>query len=436
MSDNIFHPDFSPTPYWWEFFKPRNDLIDDLPARSDVVIVGGGYTGLSAALALSAHGVEATVLEANAFGFGASTRNGGGVGGAINVGKSLSGRRLKFAEGEREAILSEASQALAFIENRSLKPGFECDWDLNGRFIGAWTPRHYRAQAASVASLNEHAAIGASMVPREEQKAQLNTDLYHGGMYVARSATVNPAKLYKGLLENVLQTKVRLCAETKVEGLRRTDGQWTVNTNRGPVKADQVIVATNGYTGPAIQRLQERIIPVFSNIIVTEELPAGLAEHIFPTGRYVNDSPRIRSYFRLTSDGKRVLFGGRGRFRTGTYEQYAESLYRMMLDRMPDLRGIKVSHAWSGRIAFTFDSLPHVGERDGQHFALGCNGSGVAMMNYLGDYIGRKVAGQNPYRSQFERHLPGNPFYKGKPWFLPVVGQYFQARDKLDRLLQ
>lgn len=435
MSDSIFHDDFSPTPYWWRFFSPRNDLKDSLPAKTDVAIIGGGYTGLSAALALTEAGVDVTVMEAEAFGFGASTRNGGGVGGAINVGKSLSGRRLQFAPGEREAILSEASEAMAFIEKRAQTPGFECDWDLNGRFIGAWTPRHYRAQEASIASLNEHAGIGARMVSREEQKAQLNTDIYYGGMFVERSATVNPAKLYKGLLENAVQKKVRLCCETKVEGVQRDGGAWVVKTSRGTLKADQVIVATNGYSGPAIQRLRERIVPVFSNVIVTEELPEGLAEHIFPTGRYVNDSPRIRSYFRLTSDGKRVLFGGRGRFRSGTHVQYAESLYRMMLDRMPDLKGIKVGHAWSGRIAFTFDSLPHVGERDGMHFALGCNGSGVAMMNYLGTYLGRKIAGRSDFRSNFERPIPGNPFYTGNPWFLPLIGEYYQVRDKLDRLI-
>ena len=436
MSESIFHEDFSPTPYWWEFFDPRDDLKDALPSKTDVAIIGGGYTGLSAALALSEHGVDVTVLDAEAFGFGASTRNGGGVGGAINVGKSLSGRSLKFAAGEREAILAEASEALAFIEKRAQTLGFECDWTLNGRFIGAWTPRHYRSQEASVASLNEHAGIGARMVPREEQKTQLNTDLYHGGMFVERSATLNPSKLYNGLLQSALQRKVRLCCSTNVKGVERQNGEWTLKTNRGRLKSDQVIVATNGYSGPAIQRLRERVIPVFSNIIVTEELPDGLAEHIFPTGRYVNDSPRIRSYFRLTPDGKRVLFGGRGRFRNGTYVQYAESLYQMMLDRMPDLKGIKVSYAWSGRIAFTFDSLPHVGERDGLHFALGCNGSGVAMMNYLGDYLGQKIAGQSDFRSQFERPIPGNPLYTGDPWFLPMIGQYYRVRDKLDRLIQ
>lgn len=435
MSDSFFHSDFRPTPYWWEFFSPRHDLQDDLPSRTDVAIIGGGYTGLSAALALAEHGIRATVLEAEGFGSGASTRNGGGVGGAINVGKSLSGRRLKFAAGEREAILAEASQALAFIEKRAQSTGFECDWDLNGRFIGAWTPRHFRAQEHSVASLNQHAEVGARMIPRDQQKAQLNTDLYHGGMLVERSATVNPARLFKGLLNNAIEAKVRLCCETGVEGVARNTGGWTVRTNRGELRAEQVVVATNGYTGPAIQRLRERVIPVFSNIIVTEELPDGLAEEIFPTGRYINDSPRIRSYFRLTSDGKRVLFGGRGRFRKGTYEQYASSLYRMMLQRMPALRGVRVAHAWSGRIAFTFDSLPHVGVRDGMHFALGCNGSGVAMMNYLGDYLGHKVAGREVAQSQFERPIPGNPLYNGHPWFLPIIGQYFQARDKLDRIL-
>jgi len=105
----------------------------------------------------------------------------------------------------------------------------------------------------------------------------------------------------------------------------------------------------------------------------------------------------------------------------------------MMLERMPDLKGIKISYAWSGRIAFTFDSIPHVGEQDGIHFALGCNGSGIAMMTYLGDYLGRKVAGESSLTSEFERTLPGHQFYSGNPWFLPAIGQYFQILDRMDR---
>ena len=435
MPQTIFHADFEPRPYWWRFFAPRPDLTHDLPAKTSVAIVGGGYTGLSAALALARHGIEATVIEAEDFGYGASTRNGGGVGGAVNVGKSLSGRRVDLAPGEREAIMAEASDAFDHIEAVAARPDNGCEWNLNGRFIGAWTPRHYEDQKKSVALLNGSAGLKVEMCPREEQHAHLNTDLYHGGMLVNRSATINPALLYKGLLDRAIEANVRLCGKTRGTAMSRSGGSWTVTTERGTVTADQVVVATNGYIDRAAPELRRRIVPIFSNIIVTEELPEGLAEHIFPSGRYINDTLRIRSYYRLTPDGRRVLFGGRGRFGRSTPDQLARSLHDLMVERMPDLRGIKVAHAWSGLIAFTFDSMPHVGELDGVNFALGCNGSGIAMMNYLGNYLGERIAGKASRKSAFERPIEGNALYSGNPWFLPAIGGYYQVRDRLDRRL-
>ena len=432
--DNIFLDGFSPDkPYWWEFFQPRDDLGADLPAHTDVAIIGGGYTAMTAAHVLAGSGIDVTVIEAEDFGFGASTRNGGGVGGAVNVGKSLSGRRLEYQSGEREAILAESAQVFRSIERLVSSENIACDWQSDGRFVGAWTPNHFRAQQASIPMMNEHAELGAEMLPRDRQHEHLRTELYHGGMLVKRSATLNPALLYKGLLERSLASGARLCGRTRVTGLVRAGSNWEVRTNRGIVRADKVIVAANGYIDPAVPHLRKKIIPVFSNIIVTEELPDGMARHLFPTNRYVNDSPRIRSYYRLTPDGKRVLFGGRGRFSTASAIDHARSLYPMMIERLPDLKGINVAYAWSGRIAFTLDSIPHVGEEDGVHFALGCNGSGVAMMTYLGDYLGKKIAGNASHVSRFERPLPGHPLYGGNPWFLPLIGRYFQLRDRLDR---
>lgn len=430
----IFDADFTPDqPYWWTFFAPRDDLRNELPARTDVAIIGGGYTGLTAALALARNGITATVIEAEDIGFGASTRNGGGVGGAVNVGKSLSGKRLQYQTGEREAILTESAKAFLSIESLVRDQGIACDWQSNGRFVGAWTPGHYTAQAESLDFLNTHADLGATMLPRDRQHEHLRSDLYFGGMLVERSATVNPALLYKGLLDRAIAAGTRLCGHSRVTGVTRESGGWSVTTTRGQVIAEKVIVAANGYIDPAAPNLRRRIIPVFSNIIVTEELSDGLAQHVFPTNRYVNDSPRIRSYYRLTPDGKRVLFGGRGTFGAATARDHARSLHAMMIDRLPDLRGTKVAYSWSGRIAFTLDSIPHVGEQDGLHFALGCNGSGVAMMTYLGDYLGEKVAEKSTYISKFERPLPGHPLYSGSPWFLPLLGRYFQVRDRLDR---
>ena len=427
----ITHPDFIPDrPFWWDGFAPRDDLRDDPPGGTDIVIVGGGYTGLSAAITLARAGVSVAVLEAEAFGAGASTRNGGGVGGAVTVGKTLGGRRLPALEAKRASILSEASHAYAGIKAVIAAEGIACDWQQNGRFLGAWTPAHYHAQAASLSLLNDHGRLGARMISRAQQREELATDIYHGGMVLERTASVHPARLYGGLLEIALVAGVRLCSGTRVTALARSSTGWTVSTTRGTIRADRVVIATNGYTDRVAPELRRRLVPLASNIIVTEELPAGLADALFPTNRYVNDSPRIRSYYRLTPDRKRVLFGGRGRFGRGAF---AAELHRKMVERLPDLRGIRITHAWSGQVAFTLDSIPHVGARDGLHFALGCNGSGIAMMTHLGRYLGRRIAGSDEPASLFDRPLPGHPLYSGDPWFLPFLGRYFEIRDGMDR---
>ena len=104
----------------------------------------------------------------------------------------------------------------------------------------------------------------------------------------------------------------------------------------------------NGSIDPAVQRLRRRIIPVYSDIIVTEELPEGLAERVFPTNRHGNDILRIRSRYRLTPECRRLLFGGRGRFGAASARQNARSLHALMVERLPDFRGVRVEDAWSG----------------------------------------------------------------------------------------
>ena len=197
-----------------------------------------------------------------------------------------------------------------------------------------------------------------------------------------------------------------------------------------------MVIATNGYTGPATPSLRRRLIPVASHIIATEELAPELAASLIPKGRTISDTPRILTYYRLSPDGRRLLFGGRARFTQVTPEVSAPVLYRYMTERFPQLKGIRLTHAWTGNVAFTFDYLPHMGREDGMHYALGCNGSGVATMSYLGTETGRKILGGANRVNAFDgRDFPTRPFYSGNPWFLPLVGGYYRLRDRLDRAL-
>src|SRR5436190_2011909 len=168
-----------------------------------------------------------------------------------------------------------------------------------------------------------------------------------------------------------------------------------------------------------------------------EELPADLARALIPKGRTLADTKRVLCYYRMSPDGKRMVFGGRARFTPVTPAVSAPILHGFMTDRFPQLRGTRVTHAWTGNVAFTWDALPHTGVMGGMHYAVGCNGSGVAMMTYLGRQTARRIIGGANSTCGFElEEFPDFPLYNGSPnWALPAVGAYYRFRDGLSRTL-
>jgi len=436
MVPDIFHRDFTPTPYWWEAYTPTAGELANLPRSARVAIVGGGYAGLSAALELAKHGMDPVVLEAGELGVGASTRNGGAVSGGVNIGKSFTGRAADVGPERTERLLSDASDAFALIDRLIDDEQIDCFWEKPGRFVGAWTRKHFEAQTRRLAALNSAAQSGAYMVPRERQREEIASDYYFGGMVVERSGKLHPALYYKGLLEACRRRGVAVCAKAPVTSTRQAGAEWRVETGRGAVMAGDVVIATNGYTGALTPGLRRRVVPVASHIIATEPLPQDLARSLIPKGRSLSDTKRVLCYYRMSPDGARMVFGGRARFTQVNPTVSAPVLHRYMTDRFPQLRGVKITHAWTGNVAFTLDALPHMGERDGLHYCLGCNGSGVAMMTYLGWQTARKIARIANYACSYDTEdFPDHPLYSGNPWFLPVVGGYYRLRDNLDRLL-
>jgi glycine/D-amino acid oxidase-like deaminating enzyme len=440
MDGTIFHPDFKARPYWWEAVEiGGGPPPGDLPARADVVIVGGGLTGLNCAIELGRGGMRAVVLESEDFGFGASTRNGGGVSGGTNLGKGMSGAKGRGDDPEGEALLramiGDAAASLTHVEMLVAREGIACHYERTGRFVGAFTARHYDAMAKRVELYNEMAEAEAEMVPRERQREEIASDYYFGGMAVGRSGKIHPALYHRGLMEAARCHGAALVGRTRAGRLTRTATGWSVETARGPIEAREVVIATNGYTGGLTPDLKRRLIPLASHIIATEALDPELARSLIPKGRTIADTKRVLCYYRMSPDGTRVLFGGRARFTQVGPEVSAPALHAMMLDRWPQLKGVRVTHAWTGNVAFAFDYLPHMGVTPkGLHYAMACNGSGVAMLSYLGAQVGRKILGGGNRVTAFDgRDFPTRPLYTGNPWFLPVVGSYYRFRDWLDR---
>jgi glycine/D-amino acid oxidase-like deaminating enzyme len=431
QSSPILHRDFQERPFWWEAWEPRSLDLGDVPRRARVAIIGGGYAGLACALELHKHGLDAVVLDAEMPGSGASSRNGGMVSGGVTIGKRYSGTD---SGQQLLALYADAADSFTLIENLIAEERLACEWKKTGRFAGAWCRRHYRILEKKIELLNEGTGAGAYLLPRHRQREEIGSDFYEGGMVIMRSAHLHPSLYFKGLLEAVRGRGIPVCAKAPVTDIIRRGPAWRVETARGAIEAGDIVVCTNGYTGPVTPQLQRRVIPVGSYIIATEELPAEIAEALMPRDKSIYDTQRVLTYFRMSGDRRRLIFGGRAKFGRYTATEAAPILYRLMTDRFPQLEGTRITHAWTGNVAFTFDEMPHMGRMDGVHYALGCNGSGVAMMTYLGTMNARKIAGLSSYRCAFDtKSFPTLPLYHGNPWFVPMLGRYFRVRDWLDR---
>ncbi|MCS0503367.1 NAD(P)/FAD-dependent oxidoreductase [Ancylobacter mangrovi] len=422
----IFHPDFRDTPFWWDDYAPVH-IRAALPARADVVVIGAGYTGLAAGAELARAGLGVVVLERNAPGEGASTRNGGQVSAEIGHGQ---------ADRNRE-IAREAMVAFELTERLAEEGGNASLYKRCGRLDAAWTSGHFARMAVEADALNRLHPDQARLLPPERQREQIGSDFYAGGLCVDLAGALHPALHYKSMLDTAISSGCQIVSRAEVRSLSRRHAGWKVDLADGAaIEADAVLVATNGYTGPATPGLLRRIVPVASHMIATEELELDLAASLLPGGRIVVDSKRVLYYYRLSPDGRRMLFGGRSRFTQVGARTSGALLHAAMSARFPQLAGARITHSWTGNLGFTFDHLPHVGRYEGMHYALGCNGSGIAVMAYLGHVAARNILRPDDPPSVFEKiALPANPLYTGDPWFLPPLGGLYRLMDDAERFL-
>ena len=398
-----------------------------LPSTADVVVIGGGYAGITAARELARRGVAVTLLETRTLGWGASTRNGG----IVHGGYKWSARQLikRYGQDTGKALYQETLDSYQLVKTLIADERIDCQFREVGHLELAYAPSHAPELEHARESL---ASVGvrSTVVPRERIREEIGSDAYFGALAVEGSALVHPGRYFAGLAAAADRAGADLHEGTRAISIDKDGGSFVVRTERGDIRARDVFVATNGYTDGVVPSLRRRIIPIGSYIIASEPLPEDLAHELSPKGRAFFDTKNFLYYWHVSQD-RRMVFGGRASFMPTSVDRTTTILHRGMLEVHPQLAGYRVDYAWGGNVGFTFDRMPHVGRKDGITYAMGCCGTGVALMTSLGTWVGRWIGG-GPAPELAKLNFPLVPApYEGRPWFLPFAGEWFRLQDRL-----
>jgi gamma-glutamylputrescine oxidase len=396
--------------------------------RADVCIVGAGFTGLSAALELAGRGLDVVVLEAERVGFGASGRNGGQLINGYSRSLEVIGKR--YGEEAERGLGAMALEGAALIRSRTAEHAIDCDL-VDGGFVAALNARQLAELRHGVAVWQRHGHEAPFVVEAGDVYDIVRTDRYVGGLVDPLGGHFHPLKFLLGeaaAIERaggVIHERSRVTAVE--EGLRPV-----VRTAVGSVTVDTVLLCGNAYLGDTVPALTARVMPVSSQIIVTEPL-GQRARELLPHNHCVEDANYILDYYRRTADD-RLLYGGGVVYGGSDPASIAGKIRPNMLRTFPGLADARIDYAWSGIFALTLTRVPQIGRLSPNiYFSHGDSGHGVTTTQLLGKLLGEAVAGQ---LSRFDLFagLPYHPFPGGRAFRVPlsVLGSwYYAARDRL-----
>ena len=392
----------TPQSCWWRDTKPPADqprLNGD--HRTEVAIIGGGFTGLNAALVLAKAGVEATVIDAEQPGWGASGRNGGFC---CLGGSKLSGGMMarRFGQDQRAEWHKTERAAVDHVDALLSDNQINADRHSDGETLLAHTPKAMQDILASRDDAKATYGVTPEIIAAEELRQRGLGGAFYGGITLPIGFALNPAKYHAGLAQSAQAVGVQLFGQSPALSIVRTGATWRVTTPTGTITADKVILATNGYSSEDIPDwLRARYLPVQSSIIVTRPITQSEQDRQGWTSlQMCYDSRILLHYFRLMPDG-RFLFGMRGGLRATPNAEAALSrkIRADFQTLFPKWRDIDISHEWSGLLCLMRRLTPFAGavpDHPGLFAAMGYHGNGVAMGSYLGARLAETVVGQQP----------------------------------------
>ncbi len=419
--------------YWLDTAPPFHDgQQGPVEGSAEVVVIGGGFTGLSAALALAKRGVPVTVLEAGRIAGEASGRNGGQCNTGLAHDYAALAERIG-ADRAREFYWAYES-AVESVASIVAEERINCDFFRGGKIKLAAKPQHFDKLAKSYESLRRDVDPDVELIPPARMREEIGSDGFYGGLVQRNGAQMHMGKFGVGLAQAAARHGARIFEHAPVTALRRVAGErYEVTSARGTIRAARVLVATGASQIGPLQWFRRRIAPVGSFIVVTEPLATAQLDELLPKRRAYVTTRHIGNYFRATADN-RLLFGGRARFAMSnprSDEKSGRILRAGLASYFPALADVRLDYCWGGLVDMTADRLPRAGQHEGLFYSMGYSGHGVQMSVHMGRVMADVMFGsasRNPWR---QLEWPAIPGHFGRAWFLPLVGAYYRLQDIL-----
>lgn len=415
----------------WQATAPRGREFAPLSGAStaDVAVVGGGYTGLSSALHLAEGGASVVLLEAEQIGYGASGRNGGQVNPGLRVGRD--DLRQRFGTERGDALFAIGESAPDRLFGMVARLGLDCDAVRLGTVKLAHSPQAAAALPVAAEALTR-SGVPVRLLDRSQLASELGTERYIAGLFDPRGGAVDPLRYARALADAATKAGACIHERSPVRSMARNGNAWDVATPQGSIRAQQVVVGTNAYTGPLLSGLRETVLPVNSFQIATEPLSPDLQHRVLPKGNTAHDTRRLILYFRKGPED-RIVLGGRTSFSSGARNKDYADLSRVLVDIFPQLRGIRIDYSWKGLVGITRDFIPHYhAPEPGLHVVLGYNGRGVAMATTMGQLIADCLLGRAPMPWPATPVTP-IPLHRWREPILHVAMMYHAMMDRLGR---
>lgn len=421
--------DVRTVPFWTDDYSETLPTTDP-PASVDVAVIGAGITGLNAARVLARAGLTTAVLDAQTVGDGAS---------GMNAGMTIHGVKppvepLLRQYGDLGLRLWQASiDAIQRVEDVVRSEDIDCAFARYGAAELGFTRRDIEHLSADARWSTEHLGFPMEVSTGTDVRKVVSSDLFSIALTDAVSGGLHPARYTFGLARAAIRAGATITEHAEVTGVHKAGSGYRIVTSRDSLEAGRVLVATNGYTGSLFPNIRRGVVPIGSYSIVTEPLPGHLAKELIPGGHMLWTARRFLNYIRRTPDD-RILIGGRRNLRPDLdLHDSGRDLHRRLLEIFPRLEPYGITHSWGGKLAATFDLLPHIGRNDGIWYAMGYGGHGVALGTYLGIDVAAMMTGDLASSPFAEIPHPTRWYYRSRPWFLPLAAWGFRLLDRFGR---